>query len=271
MRLVIFAAALAATPAFAAPAAEPAAAVSPDAPIDAARLALATKSVDLAWPPGSYARLMREATTRLIDTMMGTLLDLNLAELAAAMPTKPGAEATSEQDKPDAPPAATANLSMRAMLKSVDPHFEERIRITNDTLMEAMMPLMTKVEPQVRQGMARAYARRFSNNQLQELNGFFATPTGRLYASEAMLLLIDPEIITPFLLSLPQFVAEMPAIMKKAEAATAHLPPPPKKAAEESKEGDDPEDSEDNEDSEDAEDVEDEGPDQDDSEAISDI
>src|SRR5690606_39986387 len=57
-------------------------------------------------------------------------------------------------------------------------------------------PLISEVladmEPPMRTGMAKAYARKFSGAQLTDLNTFLATPTGQLYAGEWMALQADP-------------------------------------------------------------------------------
>src|SRR3546814_15125821 len=42
--------------------------------------------------------------------------------------------------------------------------------------------------------MARAYARRFTVAQLGEIETFFRTPTGRIYVTESMNIMSDPDI-----------------------------------------------------------------------------
>src|SRR3546814_14631564 len=67
-----------------------------------------------------------------------------------------------------------------------DPHRQQRedqiTRIVKPLISEALVDL----EPPMREGMAKAYARKFTADQLGDLNGFFATPTGHAYASERM-------------------------------------------------------------------------------------
>jgi hypothetical protein len=43
--------------------------------------------------------------------------------------------------------------------------------------------------------MERAYARRFTVAQLDEITAFFSTPTGRLYMDESMKMPADPELL----------------------------------------------------------------------------
>src|SRR3546814_3041507 len=51
------------------------------------------------------------------------------------------------------------------------------------------------MEPPMRDGLAKAYARKFTGAQLTDLNSFLATPTGKLYAGEWMALQADPEVM----------------------------------------------------------------------------
>lgn len=48
--------------------------------------------------------------------------------------------------------------------------------------------------PQMLEAMARAYARRFTVAQLEEISAFFRTPTGSLYVSQSMTLMSDPDV-----------------------------------------------------------------------------
>ena len=59
----------------------------------------------------------------------------------------------------------------------------------------------------------------------------FATPVGGRYASDSMLLAMEPEMVSAMTKFVPDFMKAMPGIMKKVEKATAHLPPPPKPAS----------------------------------------
>src|SRR3546814_2191675 len=56
--------------------------------------------------------------------------------------------------------------------------------------------------------MAKAYARKFTADQLGELNGFFATPTGQAYASEWMAAQADPEVMLAVAKAVPPMVLD---------------------------------------------------------------
>lgn len=180
--------ALAQTPAAPAPAAVQ--------PIDPARLALAEKSVAVLVPQGVYMRLMRQQFPAMMDAM--------LANMETAVP------------------------GGREKARAADPAFDERMRIMTRVMGEELGPLMGRMEPSLRIGMARALAKRFDARQLNDLNAFFATPSGQAFGEQFISLFADPEIMGEMMKAMPMMLQEMPRIMKKVEAATAHLPKPPK-------------------------------------------
>jgi hypothetical protein len=149
-----------------------------------------------------------------------------------------GAPAAAMRVDDVAPPSAEspplgpqiARQSLRELMAKEDPYFRERMRITNRVMMDEMIPLIRRLEPDIREGVAAAYARRFTAEQLAELNAFFATPTGRAFASESMLIGMDPDILARIKKLGPEVVREMPRILEKVKAATAALPPPPEPA-----------------------------------------
>lgn len=196
---------------------------APSAPadtIDPARLAQAKIAIDHVWPLGTYARMMKGTFDQMMDGMMSSMFDVQASEFVG--PLVSGEEQAQVERE-------FGKRTMRDVMREQDPHFEERMRITNRVMMAEMGPLMSTLEPAMREGLARAYAGKFSVQQLTELNAFFETPTGRIYAAESMLLFTDPEVLKLMGKAAPEMMKAMPAIMQKMQAATAHLPPPPKK------------------------------------------
>lgn len=218
MKSLLFAALMLAPAPLFAQAAAPAPRAALPAPIDPGRLALAKVTIDRVWPLGTYKRMMDGAMTTMMDSMMSSMYSM-----------KPGDLIPGEDGK--AADKALEGKTMRQVMFERDPHFEERMRLTNRTMMGEMGGLMTRMEPQVREGLARAYARKFDAVQLGDMNRFFASPSGAAYARESMTLMVDPEFIKIMSDFAPMMVKEMPRILKAVEAATAHLPPPPKNEA----------------------------------------
>ncbi len=192
-RVALVAALLAAAPA----AAQTASVAPPAAPeaIDPGRLALAGRVVRVLVPDGVYLRLMRDRFPAMMDAMM--------ANMDTAIP------------------------GGRDKARAADPAFDERMRIMARVMSEEMGPLMSRMEPSLRTGMARALARRFTTQQLTDLAAFYATPSGAAFGEQFLSLFVDPEIMGEMMKMTPTMMQEMPRIMRKVEAATAHLPPPP--------------------------------------------
>ncbi|APR52033.1 DUF2059 domain-containing protein [Sphingomonas koreensis] len=204
MRTALTAAALAfAAPAIAQTAPATAAAADP------ARLAAAEKAVASLVPEGIYMKMMRNQFPRMMDAMMAQMMGQTPNEMG--MP-----EAGADGDKP-----------MRETAAKADPHFEERMRIMTRVMGEEMGTVFEKIEPRVRTGLSRAFARKFTIEQLDAQNAFFATPAGKAFANEYLTTFMDPEVMQEMMAAMPEMMKAMPAIMAKVEKATAHLPAPP--------------------------------------------
>ncbi len=208
MRLALSAAALLlAQPVLAQTAPAPAAAPDP------AHSAAAEKAVAALVPNGVYMKMMRDQFPRMMDTMMTEMMGMSPSELGLP-------EANGDKGK-----------TMGAAIVTADPHFQERMRIMTRVMGEEMGAIFGKIEPRMRAGLARVFARKFTTQQLNELNSFFATPTGGTFAGEYLSMLVEPEVMQEMMTVTPEMMKAMPAIMAKVEKATAHLPEPPKAKA----------------------------------------
>jgi hypothetical protein len=116
-------------------------------------------------------------------------------------------------------------------MKKSDPHFEQRMAIIGRVIGEEMTRLGPQIETPLRDGLAQSIGRRFTVAQLTDLNRFFATDSGKAFGREVWMLWMDPAVFKGIIGTMPVLMKEMPAVMKKVEAATAHLPKP-KPAAE---------------------------------------
>lgn len=186
-----------------------------DLPVDPVRLAAALPVVDRVWPLGTFRRVMQSSMDQMTNSMLGAMFGIEASDVAK-----------SAGDAKAAGAAGSETLGEAA--RRADPAFDERMRITMRVTTDEMAALMTRIEPDVRETLARVMAKRFTAAELGELGRFFATPAGTKYASESMLLATDPEMIGASMKFMPMFLEAMPAIQTKVEAATRHLPPPPK-------------------------------------------
>lgn len=216
MKYLITAAVALAAPATAAqhtaPAAAPAVA---SAEPDPERLAIATAIAAQTFPDGTFQKVMAATMNGPSGSAMDSVLDMQMGDLASA----DGPVTADEQQR--------ARRTMRELMLAEDPHFTERMQITQRVMSTEMGALMTNYEPAMREALAKAYARRFTVEQLTDLQRFFSSPTGRTFAVESFTLASDPELVKSMHGFAPDLIKRMPAIMAKMEAATAHLPPPP--------------------------------------------
>lgn len=107
-----------------------------------------------------------------------------------------------------------------------DPVYEERTRAQFEMIVGAANAVFATLEPGVRDGLAKAYASRFEENELAALNAFFATPAGAKYASQSLVINTDPQVISGMMQSIPNLLEQMPAVIESIENAEAGLPEP---------------------------------------------
>lgn len=176
--------------------------------------AAAARVVDKLWPLGTYRRMMDGTMSKMMDSMMGSMFGMKASDI------------DSPEGK-DAVRKETGDKTLAQLAEEKDPHFRERTKIFMDVMTREMVPLMETIEPSVRDSLARVYARDYSEAQLGEIDAFLATPTGKLFGSKWMMSFVDPEMVANMSKIAPTMMQAMPEIMKKVEAATAHLPPPP--------------------------------------------
>lgn len=187
---------------------------SEPAATDPARLDAARVTVDYLFPLGTYERMMKGTMDQLMDSILTQTFDRPVAETMKGY----GLEDKTLDELGDS--------SFNDIMKQHDPHFEERMKISTRVMMDEMTDLMTRMEPSLRDALTRIYARKFTVPQLAEMNAFFATDTGSAFARDYMMVFVDPEMMESMMGMVPEMMQSMPAIMKKVEAATAHLPPP---------------------------------------------
>jgi hypothetical protein len=126
-----------------------------------ARLAAAKALIAKIMPPGRI-----DAT---IDQMMRPMME----NLRNAMMQSPQMQAAFAKD-----PKAKAMLDA-----FVSDEFQHSVALTKSSM------------PTMLDAMARAYARRFTVAQLNDVSAFFDTPAGKLYAEQASTVMADPDVL----------------------------------------------------------------------------
>ncbi|OAO05201.1 hypothetical protein A8B75_05295 [Sphingomonadales bacterium EhC05] len=184
--------------------------------LDKARLAAAETTVDYLFPLGTYQRMMKGTMDQMMNNIIAQAFD------------RPMAETMQGYGIADDSLNKMGDSSFNDMMTEKDPHFEERMKISTKVMMDEMIDLMTAMEPQIREALAKIYARKYTVRQLAEMNDFFATDTGGAFARDYMMVFVDPEMMQSMMNMMPELMQAMPDIMKKVAAATAHLPAPSK-------------------------------------------
>jgi len=175
-------------------------------PIDPARLTLAERTTAALIPNGSIEKMVDNLYGKMFKTFMGEFggqSDLLLS-------IKTGVE--TEQI------AALDEATKGQIADMFDPHRKEREEQITKVIKPLISEALADMEPPMRDGLAKAYARKFTGAQLTDLNSFLATPTGKLYAGEWMALQADPEVMVAVIKAVPplvtKFIERAPAIEK---------------------------------------------------------
>ena len=190
----------------------PASAATQAQPMDPARLAAATTTVDYIFPNGTYAKLMKGSLDSVLKMTMGTLDDMPIKQLA-------GIGGLNEDEL-----KGLGNGTLAEIMAIYDPAYQQRMELGMTAMMGEMSKMMATFEPAMREGLSQAYAKRFTAEQLGDLNRFFATPTGTAYAADSMMLFMDPAVMEKMQKMMPELMKQMPAMIGAMETATAQLP-----------------------------------------------
>lgn len=209
--IFLLAAAAVSSPAFAQDA--PAPQTTEAAPaVDAELINAAKAVVERLFPNGAYARVMSDTLEKVVRATVSTTRDKQIAELAVM------GWLTDDQFK------QLSDENIAEMVAIIDPISDKRMALAKQIMTSELGKAMGQLEPQVRQAIILAYARRFTPDQLADIANFFSTPTGSVYASESIPLILGPEVMDPMMSLMPKVGEQIPAMMQEVETATAKLP-----------------------------------------------
>jgi hypothetical protein len=179
---------------------------------DPARLALSRTSVQAMWPDGAYGKMMTGFMSGMFDRMMQLK--------ASDLPEIPG-------KAPNTTAAKDRDLSVKEQIAGKDPYFDQRMAAMREVINDEVGKISAIIDPRMRDGLARAMARRFDARQLGDINAFFATPSGHALASQYMQLWLDPDTLRSIFGSMPEMMKLVPELAEKFKAANDKFPKPP--------------------------------------------
>lgn len=194
-------------------------------PLDAAqeaRLPAAQAVVGQMMPEGFYGAMMRDTMDKMMRPMMSAF-----AQPAFVLGVRLGIE----EEAID----ALSDAEQVELVEMLDPAYDVRIDTIVEVLVGKMGGMFEVMEEPMREGLSKAYAVRFDDAQLADIDAFFHTPTGSIYAKESMALFADPQVMQASMKALPAIMSgfgdldgAMTEAMKAlpAERAYEDLTPP---------------------------------------------
>ena len=185
---------------------------------DPARLALARTVMNGFMPVGSYVRM----TNVMTDNFMTGVYDRVMAMTGTQLSNAVGLPIASGPDEA---------LTIHQRASKDDPMFDTRIKAYVAEMKYQMKDTLTIMEPKLREGIARAMARRFDANQLADLNRFFVTDTGRAFGQDMMLLWVDGDVFRGMIAAMPEMMRTMPSSAERFAAIDKQYPWPKKPEA----------------------------------------
>ncbi|MEP3052264.1 MAG: hypothetical protein ABJP48_05910 [Erythrobacter sp.] len=186
----------------------------PLTPEQEARLPAAEALMMQMLPNGFYAEIMEEAFASTLEPTMALMSGETGAELMLS----------SRFDGDEDLIASLSPDEKVELAQLLDPGFAERGGLMQGIMVELMSDIAAQMEPGFRAGMAKAYAVRFSADQLADIGVFFATPTGEIFALENMRLMTDPQVMSASMQALPSLMQQFGDIESQIAAAMDELP-----------------------------------------------
>jgi len=147
---------------------------------DSAELKEARRVVARLMPPGFYKTLLGSSMAPIIDNIGDTMKQLPLKRLAQI-------GGLSEADA-----AKLDQVDLAKVMAVYDPYWEDRTKRAMHAMLGAMADFFTTIEPEMREAVAHAYANHFTLAELEEIDRFFATPSGGKFAAQSMTIMTDP-------------------------------------------------------------------------------
>lgn len=187
-------------------------AADPLSPEEEARLEPAMLVVAKLFPVGTYTKMMEESLAPMMDQIMGGMGVSPAIQLAALTGIDPLTLAGMDEARLD------------DALALLDPAASDRNAAMGSAMANLIGEVMVEMEPAYRSGLARAYAVRFTAEELSDLAAYFETPVGEKYAAESFLIFADPQVMASMNEMMPAMMDRMPAMMEMMGQAAAEFP-----------------------------------------------
>ncbi len=188
----------------------------PLTPEQEARLPAATSVIEKIFPAGTFGKMMDESMKPMLEGMMGGALgDSDTLQTLARLSGRDQFDLMGMDDGAKAEAIAL-----------IDPYAKQRQEAMLEATFSLTTKLMNRIEPSYRAGLERAYAKRFSVEELTEIDRFFSTPVGGKYAGESMIIAMDPQVMSAMNEMMPAMMELLPEMMEQFTALAAVIPGP---------------------------------------------
>lgn len=187
-----------------------------DTPIDPEMLAKGERIAKAVVPKGSYRKIMAETFKKVVEPMMEGVDQIPLSVIANF------AGVSEDEIK------LKEGAKLSDLMAIIDPYYKERNRTMMSKLSDIMIDLSDDIEPSIRGGMAKAYARRFSAEDLEAVAQFYETKSGAKIAGESLGIFASPEVMSASMEMMPKFMERFFGEMEAITKGTDDLPPPRK-------------------------------------------
>ena len=185
----------------------------PLTPEQESRLPEAGRVVDAVFPPGTYARMMEDTMAPMMQGMTGRISQVPIQQLAAMI----GAD--------DSNLGGMSDATLGQIMAILDPAFEQRQEAITQVVVDFTTEMMVTMEPAYRAGLVRAYALRFTREELLAMGDFFQTEAGSRYASQSMLIFTDPQVMSVMNEMGPMMGEMLPQLVAEMQEIEARFPP----------------------------------------------
>ena len=152
-----------------------------DSPIDPALLSKGERIAGAVVPKGSYRKIMAETFSKVVDPMMASIDEMPLSTIAGFAGVRDDDIKLKEGAK------------LSDLMAMIDPYFKQRNQMMMTKITEIMIDLPDDIEPSIRAGMSKAYARRFSADELEAAAACSMKQNpARKFAGESLAILYQP-------------------------------------------------------------------------------
>lgn len=182
--------------------------------VDPARLAKAEPIASVILPNGTMEKMMGPMMQKMMGPMMDGMTKMPIREFLKMGGLDP------EQAE------GLGEGTIEEMMAIIDPNFRKRMDVLVNGMMPAMGRFMGRYEPDMREGMAEAFAYRYSAAELDQISVFLKTPVGAKFGAGFMELATDSHYIGRLQKIMPEMMRAMPEIMKSSAEELAKLPKP---------------------------------------------